>query len=168
MPNEVYVGRIRSSVTHALLTVATLGLYFYVWFFLINRDLRRHRGRGPHPALLLVIFLLLPVLGWFVAVWLSASSLRKVQRGADADKLTGRLIPSLWSLFPILGWAFAGVVLQSGANRAWDRLHRELDRATVGPTTVECPQCSHRQDVLLNPFAPNAVLCPQCGRTGEI
>jgi uncharacterized protein DUF4234 len=168
VPNEVYVGRIRSSVTHALLAVVTLGLYFLVWHFLINRDLRRHRGRGSPPALLLLLFLLVPVLGWFLAVWLSAGALRKVQRGADADRLTGRLVPSLWSLVPVIGWAFAGAILQSGSNRAWDRLHRELDHTTGAPTTVECPQCSHRQDILLNPFAPNAVVCPQCGRTGEI
>lgn len=167
MPNEVYVGRIRSSVTHGLLTVLTLGIYYLFWQVLLNSDLRRHRGRGTQPVLLLILFLI-PVVGSFTSTWLTAGAIRKIQRGADADKRTSRLIASLWSVVPVLGWALAGVVLQSGANRAWDRLHRELDHATSGPTTIECPQCSRRQDVLLNPFSPNSVLCPQCGRTGEI
>lgn len=165
---QVYVGRIRSVVGHGVLTVVTAGLYFLVWQFLVNHDVRRHRGRGPHPFLLFLLFLLVPVLGWFIAVFLSAGAVRKAQVAADADGRSSRFIPALWSLLPILGWAIAGALVQAGANRAWDRLHRDLDRVTSGPVTLECPQCSHRLESFLNPFAPNAIVCPSCGRAGEV
>jgi ribosomal protein L32 len=168
MVNEVYVGRIRSGITHGLLVVATLGLYFFVWHFLINRDLRRHRGHGTSPVGLLLLELFVPVLGWFIAVLITALAIRSVQRDADADKRTGVFIGPLWTLVPILGWAFACATLQAGANHAWDRLHRRLGVAASGPTMVECPQCTHRHELFLNPFAPNAVVCPSCGRTGEV
>lgn len=165
---EVYVGRIRSGILHGLLTVATLGLYFFVWYTMLNAELRRHRGKGTQPVLLLLLVLLVPVLGWFLGLLLTAGALRKAQRAADAGKRTPRLVAPVWTLVPVLGWAFGLGTLQAGANRLWDHLHRTLDRATSGPFTLECPQCVTRFDVAWNPFSPTPVACPNCGRAGEV
>jgi hypothetical protein len=168
LSTDVFVGRMRSVVTHGLLSVATLGLYFLVWYTLLNHEMRKHRGAGSHPVLLLLLFLFLPVLGWFLAPMLSTFQLRRIQREAETFRLTNPFYPAVWGLVPVLGWAIAGILLQAGANRAWDRFHRELDRATAGPTTVECPQCLHRMETWINPFATNAIVCTTCGKAAQI
>lgn len=168
MATEVYVGRIRSVVTHATLTILTLGVWFFVWYGQLVHELRRHRGAGPHPALALALFLLLPVIGWFVMPFLTGLDLRRVQRDADADKRSSPWYPALWGLVPIVGWAFAAGVLQAGANRAWTRLHSGLEGATSGPATLECPQCSNRFEQFLDPFGSNRVVCPKCGQAASV
>lgn len=162
------MGRIRNVVLHGVLAILTLGLYFFVWWTQLGMELRKHRGRGAHPIGLLVLFLLVPVLGWFFAVFISAVQVRSVQRHADADQNTSPWYPALWSLVPVVGWAIAAGLLQSGANEAWAQLHRDLHRATTQVTTLECPECTVRFETSLNPLHSIMVTCPNCGKAGEV
>lgn len=168
MANEVFVGRIRSIPTHAFLSVATLGIYFFIWWTLVNHELRRHReNQGPHPAIYVVVFLLVPVIGWFVMPWISAVQLRKAQATADADKRSSPWYPALWGLVPILGWTVAGGYLQAGANRLWHGLHGTLGQLKT-PVMIECPDCTTRFERALLPFGPVDVQCPRCSKSGAV
>lgn len=165
---EVYVGRIRSLVLVVLLSLITAGIYFFIWYYQLNRELRKHLGRGPEPALLLALFILVPFIGWFIATWATGVTLRKVQRNADTDRMTNPAYAAIWSLVPVVGWFFAAGFLQGGANRAWATLHATLDQASILPTHLECPQCHHGFEFFLNPIGTNPVACPACGRTGDL
>lgn len=164
MATEVYVGRIRSVVSHSVLSLATLGIYFLIWYGKLVHDLRTHRGRGQHPAVAILLTLLVPLLGGFISFLIAGRTVRRLQKDVDADKATSGFVAALWGLIPIIGWTIGAGILQSGANRAWDRLHQDLGHATLTPVTLECPQCSGRFDQFLHPFAPNPVACPHCGR----
>ncbi len=164
MTREIYVGRIRSVTTHTLISLVT-GIYFFVWFTQINHELRKNRaGAGPHPAVLLIVFIVLPVIGWFITPFLSGAHLRKVQTATDADKRSSSWIPALWGLVPIIGWSISAAYLQSGSNRAWEILHRKLGKALEAPTLLECPDCSNRFEQFVNPLEPTRVVCRHCGR----
>jgi hypothetical protein len=165
---DVYVGRMRSVPTHVVLSLFTAGLYFFAWHFMMNRELRRHRGRGTSPVLLLILFVVLPVVGWVLTLLWTGLALRKVQAEVDAERRTNAFHAAVWGLVPVLGWAIGAGLLQLGSNRAWDRMHRELERATGGPLTVECPECTHRSEIRYLPFHPNPLVCPQCGHAGEV
>lgn len=168
MPTSIFVGRIRSVVTHVLLTFLTLGIWAFVWLALVSNDLRKHRqAQGAHPVAMVLVFLLVPVIGWLVVGFLLGGSVRKIQREADADKRTSPWYPALWSLVPVVGWAIMLGTLQSGANWAWLRIHRDLEHADE-PRVLECPDCTNRFDVYRNPVGSQTVRCDHCGKTGTI
>lgn len=52
------VGKIRSTGVCILLAVVTLGIYVYVWYFMVHDEMQRHTGRGigGGVALLLAFF----------------------------------------------------------------------------------------------------------------
>lgn len=168
MASEVYVGRVRSLVPASALSLATLGLYFLVWFYQLNHEIRRHRGRGVEPMGLFALFLLIPVIGWFLAFMISGHQVRRVQESADADARTSPWYPALWGLLPIVGWVTAAGILQAGANRAWARLHEDLGHATSEPVRLQCPDCAGQFAAFLTLPGPTHVACPQCGRAGDV
>lgn len=164
----MYVGRIRSLVTHSVLGLATLGIYSIVWFTRLNFEVRRARETGPHPLIPLLLFVLVPVIGWFVAIWISSRPIRRLQAFVDADVRNGSLTPSLWAIVPIVGWTISAAQLQSAANAAWERLHVVLGGAVDRQRLLECPQCTTRFEWPVHPFEPVRASCPKCGRAGEV
>lgn len=166
---EVFVGRVRSVVLHLLFTVVTLGIYFFVWFAKLNRELERSVKHGASPAGRLVLFLLVPVVGWFVAVLLAGRSVRRVQLKAGSHRLIVPVYHAVWAaLVPVLGWWIAMAYLQRGANRAWLKMDASMEPAAQQNTRIQCPDCDNLFVTLWNPLVPHATRCPHCGRVGDV
>lgn len=167
MATEVYVGRVRSVVLLMLLSLVTAGVYFFVWFYKANRDLARHFGSRVNPGGRLALFLLLPVVGWFLATFLTGRSVRRAQIHAGTDRQVVATYSAVWAgLVPILGWAFAAGALQHGLNRAWLGMSGTLE--TLRETSVQCPDCDNLFSAMFNPLMGRSVQCPKCGRVGDV
>lgn len=167
MANEVYVGRIRSVVLLILLSLVTAGIYFFVWFYKANRDLQRHFQGRVNPGGRLALFLLLPIIGWFLAAYLTGRSVRRAQIHAGNDQQVVPLYGAIWAgLVPILGWAFCAGSYQRGLNRAWMSMGHVFD--TLRESSVQCPDCDNVFATLFNPLAGRSIQCPRCGRVGDL
>lgn len=169
MAVEVYIGRVRSVVLLVLLSVVTLGVYYFIWLFKVNRDLQRHLGDGVNPAGRLALFILVPVIGWFLTILFTGRSVRKVQIRAGNERLIVPSYHAVWAaLVPIIGWFVAMGFVQRGANRAWLKLGAYFEPGVQQNTRIQCPDCDNIFVTLWNPVAGHAVRCPNCGRVGDV
>jgi hypothetical protein len=118
----------------ALLTLVTLGIYFFVWYYKVNRemsDLGRARGTdelGDNPG----NSLLAVTLGALIIVPAIVSVYNTFVRTQAAARLTGVEPLNGWialAFYLLLGIGFPAY-LQSGLNKAWDA---QTDRAVVAP-----------------------------------
>jgi hypothetical protein len=166
LANEIYVGRVRSVVLVTLLTLITLGIYYFIWLYKINDDLKRHHGRGS-PVGMVLLFLFVPVIGWFLALYLTGRAVKRAQLNAGVQHLTAPIYAGVWAgLVPVLGWLIAAGSVQHGANHAWLKMSRAFEDA--GDVTLECPDCDNRFTTFFNALVPHSVACPQCGRAGDV
>jgi hypothetical protein len=148
--------------------VLTVTVNFFVWLFQINRELARSLGRGSAAGRLL-LFLLVPVVGWFLAILFTGRSIRRVQVRAGNERLVQPALHAIWAgLVPVLGWFIAMGYLQRAANRAWLKMDSYFEPGSQQNARVECPDCDSIFVTLWNPVAPHAVRCPQCGRVGDV
>ena len=84
--------RVRRLWVVALLLVVTLGLYYVVWYYRVNRELRDYGRALAHPnplAVDLVRTMLAVTVGGLVVVPASISVARMFERIALAERLTG-------------------------------------------------------------------------------
>jgi hypothetical protein len=118
----------------ALLTLVTLGVYFFVWYYKVNRemsDLGRARGTdelgdSPGNSLLAVTLGALIIVPAIVSVYNTYARTQAAARLTGVEPLNGWIALALY-LF--LGIGFPAY-LQSGLNKAWDA---QTDRAVVVP-----------------------------------
>src|SRR4051794_1983419 len=93
------LGTIRSTGVCILLTIVTLGIYHFVWYYKTSAEMRRHSGNGLGGG----IALLLAIFVGIVMPFLSSNEVGHLytQRGqkAPVSAATG-----LW--FLLLGWFF--------------------------------------------------------------
>ena len=93
------VGKVRSTGTCILLTIVTLGIYHFIWYYKTSAEMRRHSGNGLGGG----IALLLAIFVGIVMPFLSSNEVGHLytQRGqkAPVSAVTG-----LW--FLLLGWFF--------------------------------------------------------------
>jgi hypothetical protein len=124
----------------ALLTLVTLGIYFFVWYYKVNRemsDLGRARGTdelGDNPG----TSLLAVTLGALVIVPAIVSLYNTFLRTQAAARLTGVEPLNGWialAFYLLLGIGFPAY-LQSGLNKAWGA---QTDRAVVPAAPAPAP-----------------------------
>jgi hypothetical protein len=106
-----------------LLSFVTSGVYFFVWWYKINNELRNN-GQQNDPA----VALLAVLLGWVIIVPPFVSYYRTAQRIRTAQEATSaseRMVPVLGLVLWIVISTFTAVYYQSQLNKAWDALARE-------------------------------------------
>lgn len=171
MATEVFVGRIRSVVLLVLFSILTLNLYYFYWLYKVNAELRAFLpdvGR-PKPVGRLLLFLLIPVIGWFFAAYFTARSALKAQVVAGDSRPITPIYAGIWAgLVPVIGWYVAAGQIQGGANRAWARAVEVLETTLGTKTRLECPDCSSTFRTVLNPIVPHSVECPTCHRSATV
>ena len=166
MALEIRIGRVRSVVLLVLFSVLTLNVYFFWWLYQVNAEFRAFLKEGVNPWGRLLLFILVPVIGWFLAVWLTARAARRVEVQAHTARPVTTLIPSLFgALIPILGWYVAAGYIQGAANRGWDGIRGHLSGQAT-PARLNCPDCSTGFEAYLNPVVTHAIECPNCHRSG--
>ena len=117
-----YRVKVRNPLAVALLTIVTLGIYFLVWWYKINRELRdfgRARGRdlGDSPSLSTLAqfpgsILIIPA---WVSAWRGTGRVRQAARVAGQEPLIGWVALLLYIVIGI-GWI---AYLQDALNNVW-------------------------------------------------
>src|SRR5215208_132338 len=128
------IAKTRDPLGVALLTLVTLGVYFFVWYYKVNRemsDLGRARGTdelGDSPG----TSLLAVTLGALIIVPAIVSLYNTFMRTQVAARLTGVEPLNGWialAFYLFLGIGFPAY-LQSGLNKVWGA---QADRAVAVP-----------------------------------
>jgi uncharacterized membrane protein len=103
-----------------VLSIVTIGIYFFVWYYKINNELRNYGiENSPATATLAVTlggFLIVPP---FVSYYKTADRILQAQNRANT---TEKMIPVLALLLEIVVSVFAAAYYQSQLNKAWDAL----------------------------------------------
>jgi hypothetical protein len=124
----------------ALLTLVTLGVYFFVWYYKVNREmseLGRARGTAelgdsPGNSLLAVTLGALIIVPAIVSVYNTFVRTQAAARLTGVEPLNGWIALAFYLL---LGIGFPAY-LQSGLNKAWGA---QTDRAVVPAAPTPAP-----------------------------
>jgi uncharacterized protein DUF4234 len=93
------IGQIRSTGTCILLSIVTLGIYGWVWYYKTHEEMKRHTGEGIGGG----IALLLAIFVGIVMPFLSSNEVGKLyERRGQKPPVTA--LTGLWAL--LLGWFF--------------------------------------------------------------
>lgn len=165
----MYVGRVRSLVVLLSLSLVTLTIYWFVWFWRFNKELYLHEEKQGSGVGRWLLFLLVPFIGWFVAAWLAGRQLRRLQLRAGVETPTVPVYAASWAgLVPVFGWLGAAGALQAGANRLWLRVQQAFELEAKQERTLECPKCHAAFRGFVNVLMPEPRKCPSCGHSSEV
>jgi magnesium-transporting ATPase (P-type) len=130
--------KIRSSVGVAVLTVVTLLIYLFFWWYFINRELADYgklRGTnelGDNPTKS-VLAITLGALVIVPAVWTTVTTFKRVQA---LQRLTGETNPINGWIGLILAVVITPALyayMQSGLNSSWQALQAGVREAPAEP-----------------------------------
>jgi Domain of unknown function (DUF4234) len=115
--------KIRSPWAPALLPIVTLGIYFWVWYYRVNRelaDLGRARGRddlgdSPGTSLLAVTLGALVIVPALISIYHTAQRIQRAQQLYDVQPLNGWLALIMYLLISPVLFAYE----QSELNKVW-------------------------------------------------
>jgi Domain of unknown function (DUF4234) len=138
IPGTQAVAKMRSPWAAALLPIITLSIYFFVWYYKINRemaDLGRARGKtdelgdSPGTSLLAVTLGALIIVPAIISTIHTAQRIQRTQRELGiAPQLNGWLALVLYIIITPAFWAYE----QSELNKAW----RSGASAAPGPVAT--------------------------------
>jgi hypothetical protein len=100
------------------LSFLTLGVYFFVWYFKINDELRRAENEDIRPtrSLMAMIFGWLIIVPPFIAMYNTAKHLRSL----ETRRGVGQTVEPSLTIALMLAVSFAnGIYMQEHLNRAW-------------------------------------------------
>jgi amino acid transporter len=110
----------RDALGVAVLSVITLGIYFFYWYYKLNDEARRYlRDESIRPG----IALLAVLLGWIVIVPPFVSGYRTAERVLRMQERSGA-VAKMSPVIALILMLFVGIVypwyLQAGVNDVWD------------------------------------------------
>jgi hypothetical protein len=135
IPGTDSTAKIRHILTPALLPFITLGIYFFFWWYHINREMRDYGrakgsnqlGTSPGTSLLAVTLGALIIVPALVSIWNTTKRVQAAQRLAGVDPINGWIA---LILFIVISPAY-NAYLQSGLNQVW-----QAETATAEPAAV--------------------------------
>lgn len=93
------IGQIRSTGTCILLSIVTLGIYTWVWYYKTHEEMKQHTGQGIGGVLALVLAIFVGIAMPFVTSNEVGGLYTRRGQAAPVTAATG-----LWAL--LLGWLF--------------------------------------------------------------
>ena len=180
--------KIRSPIAAFLLVFLTLGIYYLVWYYKINRELRDlgraagqedRLGRSPFTSLMAIS------LGWLILVPPFVSMYRTLQRIQAAQEISGTTGEPInvwrgYALYLVGVFTFPVEIIyaQRELNRAWRTAPHHAagtlspdesgfpggvshpDRSTPDPADHHLSQCHPRRETMNTPAPPNHPTTP--------
>ena len=121
------------------LTVITLGIYFFYWYWKINDELRlykRDESINPTRSLMAMLFGWLIIVPPFIAMYNTAKHVQ------DAEQRLGvqpQLEPALTIVFLLIVAIGNTVYVQEHLNRIWDRASPSNEFGSAGTSDAPMP-----------------------------
>ena len=112
------------------LTIITLGIYFFYWYYKVNDEIRtveRDDSISPTRSLMAVLFGWIIIVPPFIAMWNTATHVQKLARRLDIQQT---IEPALVLVIMLVLWIANGPYVQDHLNRAWDAA------STRGPSAM--------------------------------
>ena len=108
------IGEVRSTGTCILLTIVTLGIYTWYWYYKTHEEMKQHSGTGIGGA----VALILAIFVGFVLPFLTANEVGGLyERRGQAKPVSA--VTGVWILLPLIG-AIVWFVKTNGAlNSYW-------------------------------------------------
>lgn len=103
------------------LTFITFGIYFFVWYYKVNDEIRRYERDetvSPTRSLMAMIFGWLIIVPPFIAMYNTA---RHVQSMEQRVGIQQTVEPSLTIIFMLVLSIANGIYVQEHLNRVWER-----------------------------------------------
>jgi hypothetical protein len=119
-----HIAKIRSPWAAALLPIVTLGIYYFVWYYKINREMsdlgkkrvREDLGQSPGTSLLAITLGALVIVPAIVSTVRTAQRIQRAQDEVSGGvSLNGWLCLVLYILLPPAFWAYE----QAELNKVW-------------------------------------------------
>jgi hypothetical protein len=161
IPGSDYPAKMRSLWAVALLPLITLGIYFFVWYYKINKEMAslgrargksRELGDSPGKSLLAITLGALIIVPAIVSLVRTFQRIQLTQRlTREGDVLNGWIGLVLYLVISPALWAY----MQSGLNESW-RAMRGLPADPPYPATPATPAASDTPDAPPFPAAPYA------------
>jgi hypothetical protein len=109
------MGKKRSPVAVLLLSIITLGIYFFVWYYKTNEELKAVSGQ-PFSSLLWTLMFLLPLIG-LISVWKLGAHLEAAERKKGLTPRSG-VVTFLLLAIPLVN--IVGLPMtQAEINKVW-------------------------------------------------
>ncbi len=121
------------------LTVITLGIYFFYWYWKINDELRlvqHDESIGPTRSLMAMIFGWLIIVPPFIAMWNTANHVQALEERVGVRQTVE---PAITIVIMLVFSLANGIYIQSHLNRAWDAASSGGGGAVVPPPPPMMP-----------------------------
>ena len=126
------------------LTIITIGVYFFYWYYKINEEIQRFErdeSMSPARSLLAVLVGWIVIVPPFIAVYNTAKHVQGVERRLGIQP---ELEPSLVIVIMLFVAIGNGVYIQEHLNRVWDRAAGGGEPALPGPPASPPPETPAR------------------------
>jgi hypothetical protein len=115
------------------LVIVTLGIYYLVWYYKTNRELRDYGIEvSPGVALLAITLGGLLIIPPFVSVWRFFKRIREAQLRADLDRPISHVTGFVLYLIALIFLPFEAVYAQHHLNRLWRHELEEESKVRLG------------------------------------
>jgi len=111
------LGQTRGTGMCFVLTIVTLGIYTFVWYYKTHEELKRHTGQGIGGVVALLLALFVGIAMPFLTAHEAGKLYERRGQEAPVSAITG-----LWTLIPLLGLIIWFVKTNGALNGYWESL----------------------------------------------
>lgn len=134
--------KVRNLWAVALLPIITLGIYHFVWWYRINKELKAYGdakgydlGQNPTNSLLALVPGFLIIIPPLVTYWRGTKRIMGAAKLAGREPVSGWLSIVLYLLIAPAFWAY----LQSALNHVWEQEADPLEGHEAPPVRDDMP-----------------------------
>lgn len=114
--------KIRHPVGVFALSLVTIGIYYLVWYYKINRELRDYGiGTSPLTSLLAITIGGLIIVPPFVSMWNTIGRIQEAERKAGSETRISRGLGFILYLIAFIFLPFEIPYIQEHLNNVWKR-----------------------------------------------
>jgi Domain of unknown function (DUF4234) len=126
MAEEVQIGqgmaKIRSPWGAFFLALITFGIYYLVWYYKINRELRDYGiGTSPVTSLMAMLFGWIIIVPPFVSMWNTLNRIEQAEEKAGSETRISRGLGFVLYFVAVIFLPFEIPYIQEHVNNAWKR-----------------------------------------------
>ena len=126
------VGKTRNAGVVILLGIITFGIYFVVWYYKINNEVKHHDTNQQFSPGLATFALFIPIAN-FVTYYNTANRIKLMQKVHSSQDLINPVVAFLLLFLFYIGYP---IYVQGALNNHWHE-HAQTDSKMIGDTQAE-------------------------------